>query len=99
MNPQAEIAELKRQVAELTKTVNSLYRSQAIPLDLVKSFVGRGFVNGKTERLLDITTNEGFRRVATVVGSDVEVPAYPYAFIKIEGTNYYIPLHVYAEFV
>lgn len=47
MNTQSEIQQLKTQVQELNRKFENLNRSQSIPLEMVKSLAGRGFVTSE----------------------------------------------------
>jgi hypothetical protein len=96
-----ELDQIKKKITEIEIKINALSRESSIPYEVQESFKGRGFVNTSSPDYPpgDFDLNEGFRRDVALTGEiqTITVPAYPYKFLRMTGTNLYIPLHAFAE--
>ncbi len=100
MNP--DIQQMQSQILELQKRLDALENTQSIPINVDKSFVGRGFLKSSQAPFFVIGADAGswLRMVASVdggAGGTVDVPAYPQWFLEFtEGplAGLLLPLYV-----
>jgi len=85
----------------LEKEINALKQSSTIPLDISRSFVGRGFLKQTAYKDIDPLQYISLSTSITLTGDPqvIDVPAFPWRYALLEGTpNYYVPIMVLAEF-
>lgn len=93
--------QLEKRVAELEKTIKQLTASNSIPENIEKALMGRGFVKTEPKGVppegWNDPSQEGFIVQTT---PNAQAPATRYLrVLNFEGTNYWIALYTFAEFL
>lgn len=92
---------IENRLKELEKQVLALRQTNTIPLEVDRSFTGRGFLRGVSITEIDSTEYVSLSQEISLTGNPqvITVPQYPFRWIKLIGAeNYYVPIYVLAEF-
>lgn len=97
MNQEQEIKTLKEQVRILTERLNALSQSNTIPLDVERSFVGRGFLEAQINPR-DFNEPSWAIEIDTSIPQVVFAMGEPIAWGALKNSQLQIPMYAVPEF-
>lgn len=93
--------QMEQTILDLQRQINALKQSSTIPLDIDRSFVGRGYMKSISINQIDPLDYISLSTSLSLTGNPqiINVPAFPWRYARLQGSqNYYVPLMVLAEF-
>jgi len=93
--------QLIKRIEKLEEILKSLTSASTIPLNISKSLQSAGFSKGKIDsiNLPDSSRPDPTLFIDTDISAVYEGMSLPTFWLKVEGTNYYIPVYIKSEFL